>query len=219
MPKTKTITAAELSTGANHCYYVLKECARGKNWPECWPGLEWLANEMKRSSRTVQRHLAELLARGEIQIVRQPGKPNVYRLPDDIKRRPGQPLPTTRGDTYVTPGVTPMSYEGVTPMSPQNVSPNNREATNTASSAEIEISAAAAVEILSEEEMQTTKKSVFDELVALGMPEKLVISPVRGGRPPTRSILPSRISKRRTLREVVVMACYLQARKQNEPSS
>jgi DNA-binding transcriptional ArsR family regulator len=75
---------------------------------ECWPAIDTIATTLEVSRRTVERHLARLVAIGAVEKVsrKAEGRSNLYRFP------------AARIEGYVTdvaPGTTPESQRGTTP--------------------------------------------------------------------------------------------------------
>lgn len=88
----------------------------------CWPSLNTLAQSTNADRRSVVRAIKQLSRAGFIQVERNSGRSNLYRL---------------ASDTAVTPPVTPMSPTSdvdvtppVTPMSPKSIKESNKESVN-----------------------------------------------------------------------------------------
>lgn len=150
----QTITENGVSPGARHLFFVLKDFARGKNWPECWPGKWLLAEEIGRSHRTVERYLQELERVGAIEVIRVDGGRNRYRVLLGVKDK-------IRSLCTDAP---------TTPMSGVVVCSIIEEAEIQQAAQVTEATAAAAAEKTSEEEMKTSFENLFGALVEMGMP-------------------------------------------------
>jgi Helix-turn-helix domain len=163
------ISENAVSSVARHLFMILKDFARGKNWPECWPGKWRLAEETGRSVRSVQRYLRELEKCGAIEVVRADGKRNSYRILLGVSVK----ISSMCTDAPMTPmsgvGLTPMSGVGLTPMSGVELCTINKEATKQQAAQITEVTAAAAELKISEEDIKSSIKNVFDDLVKFGL--------------------------------------------------
>jgi len=166
----KTITDNALSATAKHVFLALKEHARGRNWPECWPSKWQIAEEIGKSHRSVERGLYELEQCGAIEIIRSEGKRSRYkillRVQENIADRYTN-APPTRPPTPMS-GVLSGVLSGV--MSGVAVSSIIEEAKEQQAVQSAEPPALAAEEKIKGEEMIATTKSAFDELVKMGLP-------------------------------------------------
>lgn len=159
-----------VSSGARHLFHVLKDFARGKNWPECWPFMWRLREETGRSERMLQYYLRELMTAGAVEIVRSPGKGNRYRILLDVKDKISQCCTEAPPQPIAGVGVQPIAGVPPQPIAGVNASSIIYEADTQQAAQGTEVPAAAAAEKILEEEMRRTKKNVFDELTSLGMP-------------------------------------------------
>lgn len=157
MPRTTTDNV--VSSGARHLYLALKDFARGKNWPECWPHLWRICENIKKSRRMVLYYLAELESFGAIRRIRQSGTGGRYRLLLDLNEKIGEWIP-------IAP---------VQPIAPVEICSIIEEDTTAASRAVVETPALAAEGNIKGEVMVVSSKKTLEELLRMGLPESAEI--------------------------------------------
>ena len=165
-----TITDNALSSGARHLFHVLKDFARGKNWPECWPFLWRIVDESGKCRRMVLYYLNELEKVGAVERLRTPGKGNRYRILLSVNDKIGDWCTITPVQPIAPVPVQPIAPVPVQPIAPVVETHIIEEADTKQAAQGTEVPAAAAEEISLEKEMQSRTQSVFDKLVKLGMP-------------------------------------------------